>query len=59
MTNLVLWLGLALRPKSFFAEKAKANQYRGANQYTVSLCPNLDKPIDTKKELAKVAGVSR
>ena len=49
---------LALRLKSYFAEKAKANQFRGANQYTVSLCPNLDKPIDTKKELAKIAGLS-
>jgi len=48
---------LALKLKSFFTEKAKENQYEGINQH--SLCQKSDKPsIDTKKELASIAGVS-
>lgn len=48
---------LALRLKPIIAEKAKERQEIGVNQY--SLCHKCDKPsIDTKKELAKVAGVS-
>lgn len=48
---------LALVLKPLIAAKAKENQYEGFNQH--SLCQKSDKPsIDTKKELAKVAGVS-
>lgn len=48
---------LALVLKPLISAKAKENQHEGINQY--SLCQNSDKPsIDTKKELAKVAGVS-
>ena len=52
---------LALKRKHIIAAKAKKNQaqYFG-NQYQSGLCQNSDKvhPIDTKKELAKIAGVS-
>ena len=51
---------LALKLKNMTAERAKLNQ--GAR---TDICPNLDKcsqddfvPIDTKKELAKMAGIS-
>lgn len=48
---------LALVLKPLIAAKAKENQHEGLNQH--SLCQKSDKPsIDTKKELAKVAGVS-
>ena len=48
---------LALSLKGFFSEKAKENQHEGINQH--SLCQKSDKPsIDTKKELAQIAGVS-
>lgn len=48
---------LALKLKPVIAERAKENQREGINQY--SLCQKSDKPsIDTKKELATVAGVS-
>ena len=47
---------LALRLKSFFAGKAKENQMRTAEN---RVCQKSDKQeIDTKRELAKVAGVS-
>lgn len=52
---------LALRLKPVIAEKAKEKQYSGINQYKKSLPQNSVKPstpIDTQKELAKVAGVS-
>lgn len=52
---------LALRLKPVIAEKAKEQQYLGVNQYTKSLSQNSVKPsapIDTQKELAKIAGVS-
>jgi N6-adenosine-specific RNA methylase IME4 len=57
--NLSAWdrSELALKLKPIIAEKAKERQEMGINQY--SLCQKSDKPaIDTKKELAKVAGVS-
>lgn len=48
---------LALKLKPIWEEKAKEKQKEGINQY--SLCQKSDKPsIDTKKELAKLAGVS-
>lgn len=52
---------LALRLKPVIAEKAKEKQESGVNQYTKSLSQNSVKPsapIDTQKELAKLAGVS-
>lgn len=52
---------LALRLKPVIAEKAKEKQESGVNQYTKSLSQNSVKPsapIDTQKELAKIAGVS-
>ena len=51
---------LALRLKAIFAEKAKENQRIGA-EMTNTGCQKSDKAmeaIDTKKELAKIAGVS-
>ena len=48
---------LALRLKPIIAAQAKERQEAGINQY--SLCQKSDKPaIDTKKEIAKAAGVS-
>ena len=50
---------LALKRKHIIAAKAKKNQACG--QGGVLLCQNSDKAsekIDTKKELAKIAGVS-
>ena len=48
---------LALKLKPIIAAKAKEKQEQGINQY--SLCQKSDKPsIDTKKEVAKAAGVS-
>ena len=48
---------LALKLKPMIAEQAKEKMTEGINQY--SPCQKSDKPtIDTKKELAKVAGVS-
>lgn len=48
---------LALKRKENISAKAKEKQTEGINQY--SLCQKSDKPtIDTKKELAKIAGVS-
>ena len=48
---------LALRLKPIIAAQAKERQEEGINQY--SLCQKSDKaPIDTKKEIAKAAGVS-
>jgi 16S rRNA G966 N2-methylase RsmD len=48
---------LAIKMKSIIAARAKEKQYEGINQY--SLCQNSDKPsIDTKKELATIAGIS-
>ena len=50
---------LALQLEPLLAAKAKQNQKGG--QGGVLLCQNSDKaiePIDTKKEVAKVAGVS-
>lgn len=48
---------LALRLEPLISAKAKARQYKGINQY--SLCQKSDEPsIDTKKELATIAGVS-
>jgi DNA modification methylase/DNA-binding XRE family transcriptional regulator len=58
---------LALRLKDLFAEKAKENLIKAAettnNKLHQTPCQNSDKPlkvesIDTKKELAKIAGVS-
>lgn len=58
---------LALKLEEFFREKAKENQEatqlvgRGIQQKDTMVCQNSDKPIepvDTKKELAKIAGVS-
>ena len=44
-------------PKPVIAEKAEVKMREGINQY--SPCQKSDKPsIDTKKELAKAAGVS-
>lgn len=48
---------LALQLEPLIAGKAKERQYKGTNQY--SLCQKSDEPpIDTKKELATLAGVS-
>lgn len=48
---------LALKLKPVIAEKAEVKMREGINQY--SPCQKSDKPsIDTKKELAKAAGVS-
>ena len=48
---------LALRLKPVIAERAKEKMHEGINQY--SPCQKSDKPtIDTKKELAAVAGLS-
>ena len=44
--------------KSFFAEKAKANQLSGLKQNSTVSQISVER-IDTQKELAKVAGVSR
>ena len=44
---------LALKLKPIIAEKAKANQGTRTD-----ICQKSDKSIDTKKELAKTAGVS-
>jgi hypothetical protein len=51
---------LALRLKELFAEKARKNQLSTLKQNTV--CQKSDEritPIDTKKELAHIAGVSQ
>lgn len=56
---------LALRLKPVIVEKAKENKIEAANKMNVNvgnnvsteICENV-KPIDTQKELAKVAGVS-
>ena len=51
---------LALRLKELFAEKAKVNlKVYGGNQHEPAPCQKSDNiQIDTKKELAKIAGVS-
>lgn len=49
---------LALRLKSFFAEKAKINQRGGQGGILLSQKSVEAKSVDTQKELAKVAGVS-
>jgi hypothetical protein len=52
---------LALRLKPVIAEKAKQKQESGVNQYTKSLpqiSAEASTPIETRQELAKVAGVS-
>lgn len=52
---------LALRLKPVIAEKAKKKQESGVNQYTKSLPQNsaeASAPIETRQELAKLAGVS-
>ena len=52
---------LALRLKPVIAEKAKEKQYSGINQYTESLpqkSAEPSNPIETRQELAKIAGVS-
>ena len=49
---------LALRLKPIIAEKAKEQQLSTLKQNTVSQISVERKPIDTQKELAKVAGVS-
>ena len=48
---------LALRLKPVIAERANANKMAGLKQ-NVSVCQKSDERIDTKKELATVAGVS-
>ena len=56
---------LALRLKPVIAEKAKENKVEAANKMNANvgnnvsteICENV-KPIDTQKELAKIAGVS-
>jgi len=50
---------LALRLKDFIAAKAKENQRLGHRSFEDKGCQNSDNPsIDTKKEIAKSAGVS-
>ena len=47
--------------KPVIAERAKEKQYSGVNQYTESLpqkSAEPSNPIETRQELAKVAGVS-
>ena len=46
---------LALKMKPLIAEKAKGKQILGGED---KVCQKSDKPIDTKKEIAKIAGVS-
>ncbi len=52
---------LALQLKHLYGEKAKKNQGHGQTAPGKSLCQNSEKaihPIDTNKELSKIAGVS-
>ena len=55
---------LALSMEELFKEKAKGNMSAGGEKYTKQGCQNSDKvveeilPIDSKKELAKLANVS-
>ena len=49
---------LALKIKPAIAAKAKENMLATQNNNAASACQKSDKQIDTKKELAKVAGVS-
>ena len=51
---------LALRLEEVIKERAKANQYAGINQHSLpqnSAEPS--QPIETREEIAKLAGVSR
>ena len=49
---------LALKIKPVIAAKAKENMLATQNNNAASACQKSDKQIDTKKEVAKVAGVS-
>ena len=49
---------LALRLKPVIAAKAKENMLATQNNNAASACQKSDKLVDTKKELAKTAGVS-
>jgi hypothetical protein len=50
---------LALKLKNIYAEKAKENLKTSTGGVNPQPCQNSDKVgIDTKKELAKIAGVS-
>ena len=49
---------LALKIKPVIATKAKENMLATQNNNAASACQKSDKQIDTKKEVAKVAGVS-
>ena len=49
---------IALKLKESIAARAKEKQYQGTNQYSLSAdLPEASEPIDTRKELAKIAGI--
>lgn len=49
---------LALELKPLYAAKAKKNQVRTSENRVCQISDKQEQPVDTKKELAKVAGVS-